>query len=177
MWCKSNSCSCSVSTASTGFQLMMRHVCMVSLYLLSSVHTGGPSSKALTRINVMQKQFLQLCCFHSVHRGSAHDAACLYGTCLYGIAVYVEQLPHWGTEFKTCTRLDVMPKQILCNCAISTVSTGFQLMMQGLSSKAFTRTDAMCVACCVSLLRNTRYDTLPRPCSSLQLREGHLFLR
>ena len=38
----------------------------------------GPSSKASTGINVMQKLFLQLCCFYSVHRVSAHDAACLY---------------------------------------------------------------------------------------------------
>ena len=45
--------SCAVSAASTGFQLMTRHVCMASLYLWSSVHTGGPSSKTLTRIDVM----------------------------------------------------------------------------------------------------------------------------
>ena len=68
MSCKSSSCSCAVSTASTGFQLMMRHVCMASLYLSSSVHTGEPSSKALTKTDVMHKQFLQLCCFYSIHR-------------------------------------------------------------------------------------------------------------
>ena len=32
---------------------MMRHVYMASLYLLSSVHTGGPSSKTRPRIDVM----------------------------------------------------------------------------------------------------------------------------
>ena len=102
MSCKSDSCSCAVSTASTGFQLMMRHVCMASLYLFSSVHTGGPSSKALTRIDVMQKQFLQLCCFYSMHRVSAHDAACLYG-----IVVYVEQRPHWRCH--ACCMLCLTP--------------------------------------------------------------------
>ena len=61
---------------------MMRHVCMASLQLLSSVHTGGPSSKALTRIDVMQEQFLQLCCFYSIHRVSDH--ACLYGIVYMG---------------------------------------------------------------------------------------------
>ena len=51
----------------------------------TSVHTGGASSKALTRIDriddidVMQKQLLQLCRFYSVHRVAAHDAACRYG--------------------------------------------------------------------------------------------------
>ena len=86
----------------TGFQLMMLHVCMASLYLLSSVRTGGPSSKALIRIDVMQKQFLQLCCLYSIHRVSAHDAACLYG-----IVVYVEQRPHWRCH--VCCMLCLTP--------------------------------------------------------------------
>ena len=81
---------------------MMRHVCMASLYLFSSVHTGGPSSKALTRIDVMQKQFLQLSCFYSIHRVSAHDAACLNG-----IVVYVEQRPHWRCH--VCCMLCLTP--------------------------------------------------------------------
>ena len=50
---------------------------------------GDPVQKALTGVDVVQKQFLQLWCFYSVHRISAHDAACSYG-----IAVCVEQLPH-----------------------------------------------------------------------------------
>ena len=46
----------------------------LGFYPSSSVHTGGPSSKELTRIDVMQKPFFQLCCFYdSVHRVSAHD--------------------------------------------------------------------------------------------------------
>ena len=118
MSCKSNSCSCAVSTASTGFQLMMRQVCMASLYLSSSVHTGETSSKALTKTDVMHKQFLQLCCFYSIHRVSAHDAACWYG-----IVVYVEQRPHWRCQVCCIlcltpgnTRCDALPRpSVLCN--------------------------------------------------------------
>ena len=89
-------CNCAVSTASTKCQLMMRHVYMASPYVSRSAHIGAPSSKALTIMDVMQKQFFQVCCSHSVHRVSAHDA-----TCLYGIAVCVVQHPHWGTQFKS----------------------------------------------------------------------------
>ena len=52
---------------------------------LSRVHTGGPSSKAFTRTDVVQKQFLQLCSFYRAHTVSAHDAASLCG-----VAVCVE---------------------------------------------------------------------------------------
>ena len=78
------------------FQLMMRHVCMASLYALGSAQTGGPSSQAFARIYVMQKPFLQLCCFHSVHKVSAHD-----GSCLYGRIVDVGLRPHPGTHLKS----------------------------------------------------------------------------
>ena len=64
----------------------------------------------------MQKQFLQLFCFHSVHRVSAHDAACLYG-----VAVSVEQRPHWGTQFKALTRIDVMQNKLCCFYSIHRV--------------------------------------------------------
>ena len=71
-------------------------------YTSSSVHTGGPSSKACTRVDVVQKRLLQLCCFHSVHRVSAHDAACLYG-----VVVSVEQRPHWRCH--VCCMLCLTP--------------------------------------------------------------------
>ena len=46
----------------------------LGFYPSSSVLTGGPSSKAFTSIDVMQKPLLQLCCFYdSVDRVSAHD--------------------------------------------------------------------------------------------------------
>ena len=112
----SDSCSCAVSTASTGFQLMMRHVSMASLYLLSSVHTGGPSSKAPARIDVMQKQFLQLCCFYSFRRVSAHDA-----TCLYGVAVHTG-----GPSSKAFTRIDVM--HVACYVSLLEISHMTQYM-------------------------------------------------
>ena len=60
-----------------------------------------------------------------------------------------------------------------CSCAVSTASaasTGFKLMMRHVSMAS------LYVASRVSL-PDTRYETLPHPCTCSQFKEGHLFLR
>ena len=137
---------------------MMRHVYMASPYVSSSTHTGAPSSKAFTRMDVMQKQFLQVCCSHSVHRVSSHDA-----TCLYGIVVCVVQHPHSGTQFKSIGSNRCHAKTILA-IVILQRPQGFSNLVDPnrCHAKAF-------LAICAVLQR-------PQDFSYLQLKHGHLFL-
>ena len=105
---------------------MMQHDCMASLYVWSIFHTRGPSSKAVIRVDVMQKEFLQLCCFHTVHRVSAHD-----GMFVYVASLYVSSSVHArGPTSEAFTRTNVMQKQFF-NCIVSTTSAGFQLALIG----------------------------------------------
>ena len=55
-------------------------------YPSSNVHTGGPRSKA-SPIRCHVKATGAMCCFYSVHRVSADDEACLYGTAYVAFCV------------------------------------------------------------------------------------------
>ena len=66
----------------------------LGFYTSSLVHTEGPSSKVITRIDVMQRHSCNFA-VSSAHRASAHDAACVFG-----VAVCVLQRPQGDRDQK-----------------------------------------------------------------------------
>ena len=63
---------------------MMQHVCMVSLYVSSNVHTGGLSFKAFTRID----EIYVACCV-SLLRNTSRKATFSYVDCLRAMAQWL----------------------------------------------------------------------------------------
>ena len=127
-------------------------------YTSSSVHTGGPSSKACTRVDVVQKRFLQLCCFHSVHRVSAHERH----VCMASLYLF-SSVHTGGPSSEALTRIDVVQKQFLqlcCFYSFHRVSAHDAACLYGIVVYVEQRPHWRCHVCCMLCLTpgNTRYD-------------------